>query len=185
MGFRFLDTELDYFDHPYNDTIHNERAIEVAIALYWLDRHGAGLEVGNVLGHYGLTGHRVVDLHEEAPGVENIDVFDITGSYDWIVAISTVEHVGRDEEPKDPDAAERAICHLRSLLAPDGYMLVTVPGGYHPVLDQALPTIGADVACTYRRSPSGWERTDGLCFLPYGSSTQWAESVWVGMWSPA
>lgn len=180
--FQFLGVDLPYFDHPYNDTIHNERAIEVAIAMGWPPRSGLGLEVGNVLGHYGHTGHRVVDLHEEAPGVENIDVFDIAGTYDWIVSISTMEHVGHDEEPKDPGAAARAIHHLRSLLASGGEMLVTVPGGYNPALDRALPTIGADYACTYRRNDAEWELTDDLCFLPYGVSTPWAESVWVGRW---
>lgn len=109
-------------------------------------------------------------------------MFDIAGTYDWIVSISTMEHVGHDEEPKDPGAAARAIHHLRSLLASGGEMLVTVPGGYNPALDRALPTIGADYACTYRRNDAEWELTDDLCFLPYGVSTPWAESVWVGRW---
>src|SRR5574338_1440448 len=112
VTFTYHGARLDYFDHPYNDTIRNERAVEVAVAMHWRQgRRADGLEVGNVLGHYGLHGHRVADLHEEAPGVENVDVLAVTGSYPWVVALSTVEHVGRDEDPRD-DA--RAIDAVRS-----------------------------------------------------------------------
>lgn len=178
--FTYKRRRLDYFDHEYNDTRQNERAVEVAVALDWLPTEGRGLEVGNVLGHYGVTGHRVVDLTEEAPGVDNLDVFQIHGRYDWIVSISTVEHVGWDVTPRDPDAAARAIDYLTGLLAPGGRMLITVPGGYHPPLDDHLATLNN--GCTYVRNGDGWKRTNKPTFLPYGASTRWAESVWIGEW---
>lgn len=180
VTFTYRGRRLDYFDHPYNSTRHNERAVEVAVALDWLPGKGRGLEVGNVLGHYGATGHRVIDLHEQAPGVDNLDVFDITGSYDWIVSISTVEHVRWDTEPRDVTAAAAALDHLAGLLAPGGVMLVTVPGGYHPHLDEHLATLPN--GCTYTRKGDGWTRTRRPTFKPYGATTLWAESVWVGEW---
>lgn len=183
MTFTYHGARLDYFDHSYNDTIRNERAVEVAVAMHWRQgRRADGLEVGNVLGHYGIRGHRVVDLHEEEPGVENVDVLAVTGSYPWIVALSTVEHVGRDEDPRDDARAIDAVLHLVSLLEPGGSLLVTVPGGYNPTLDAALTTIGAARQITYRRAGDGWQATDEPVFLPYGASTPWAESVWIGEW---
>ena len=96
-------TTLDLVDLPYNTTIRNERAVELAVAFHWLaDRTGSGLEVGNVLGHYGISGHRVVDLYEQAPGVENVDLFDVRGSFDWIVSVSTIEHVAWTPNAKPP-----------------------------------------------------------------------------------
>ena len=54
------------------------------------------------------------------------------------MSISTLEHVGRDEQPSDPAKALRAIEHLRGLLAPDGRLVFSVPVGYNEALDRAL-----------------------------------------------
>lgn len=179
MTFTYRGRRLDYFDHPYNSTRANERAVEVAVALDWLPGKGRGLEVGNVLGHYGVTGHRVVDLNEQAPGVDNLDVLDITGTYDWIVSISTIEHVHWDDRG-DPYGARQALAHLEQLLNPGGTMLVTVPGGWNPSLDRHLAEL--DNGVTFTRHGSGWRATKTPQFLPYGASTPWAESVWIGEW---
>jgi hypothetical protein len=131
----------DYFWHPYNMTWRNERCVEVAIARGLLARAGNGrvLEVGNVLSHYFPVTHAVVDKYERAPGVRNEDVVAIAPEhpYDLIIAISTIEHVGWDETPRDPGKALRALDHLRACLAPAGRMLVTMPVGYHPEVDRA------------------------------------------------
>lgn len=175
--------ELELFDHPYNETFSNERAVELAIATRWLrDVTGSGLEVGNVLGHYGISGHRVVDLYEQAPGVENVDLFDVRGSFDWIVSVSTIEHVAWTPNAKVPGMASLALSHLRGCLAPAGRMLVTVPGGWNQPLDEHLATLDGVDACTYVRTDAGWELTDELTFRPYGASTPWADSVWIGTW---
>lgn len=177
---------LPYFDHPYNTTALNERAVEIPIAMHWLrGRTGRGLEVGNVLGHYGFRGHRVVDRYERAPGVEHLDVFEIDGSYRWVVSISTVEHV-RWDEPGDRCEAGSvdALTHLRALVAPGGGLLVTVPLGHHPALDAYLfgGDTGARRACTLVRGLDGWRQTESLTWRPYGQETAWAGSVWVGEW---
>lgn len=181
MEFTYHGDTFQGFDHPYNTTILNERAVEIPVVTDWLPGTGRGLEVGNVLGHYGITGHRVVDLFEVADGVDNIDLFDIEGSYDWIVSISTLEHVRWDTEPRDPEGAVQALAHLRSLLKPRGRMLASVPGGHHPHLDAHLASgAGADRCATMVRSGPTWVQSVDLQFLPYGYSTKWAESVWIG-----
>lgn len=183
MKFTYWGSSYAGFDAEYNDTIHNERAVEIAVALPWLhDATGGsitgGLEVGNVLGHYGVKGHRVVDLYEQAAGVDNVDVFDIEGHYQWILSISTLEHVHWDYEPRDEYAAPKALEHLKSLLVPGGSMLITVPGGWHQTLDDSLMLgVGASRACTLVRSADTWEQTTTPTFLPYGPH---ANSVWIG-----
>jgi hypothetical protein len=189
VSFRWSGTDLDYFDHPYNTTAINERAVEIPIALTFLARHGhgVGLEIGNVLGHYGITGHDIVDLYELGPGVRNIDVFDVTGRRDWIVSISTIEHIGWDHGPIDPEAAIGAIKHLRSLLAPDGHLLVTVPLGHHPHLDGEIihGTLEPTEETTYVRvGDRGWEPAERGTWKPYGETTPWAEAVWIARWGP-
>jgi hypothetical protein len=133
---------LRYFVHPYNVTWRNERADEIPIVLEALDEHRGGhvLEVGNVLAHYGHRGHDVVDKYERSPGVHNLDVLDFEPErrYDLVLTVSTLEHVGFDEEVRDPDKPRRAVDAMAGLLAPGGTLLVTAPLGYNEALDRDL-----------------------------------------------
>lgn len=140
--FSFDGASYPYFYHRYNTTWRNERVVEVPIAQRAVaDAVGRKiLEVGNVLAHYGEVRHVVVDKYERAPGVINADAIDhrTDDRYDLIVSVSTIEHVGFDEEPRDATKTLRVVEHLRTLLAPGGRMLVTVPLGYNPDLDAML-----------------------------------------------
>jgi hypothetical protein len=185
VTFTLHDVELPLYDHPYNTTALNERAVEIPAALAFLRRcyGNVGLEVGNVLGHYGCDRERrIVDLHEQGPGVENIDVFDVYGTYDWIVSVSTIEHVGWDSEPRDPDAARRALEHLRSLLTDSGRMLVTIPLGWHQRLDAAIADGVLDPVrdAVMVRQGKRWVQRTRRTHRPYGQSQPWAEAVWIG-----
>jgi SAM-dependent methyltransferase len=189
VTFSWLGEELSYADYAYNHTRQNERAVELAIAKVFVERrgHGRGLEVGNVLGHYGISGHEVIDLYETGAGVRNIDIFDVSGQWDWIVSVSTVEHIHWDAPPRHPGAAERAIAHMRSLLAPRGSLLVTVPLGWHPYLDNALYVHRIDPddsCCIYAQDEGDWTpTTDYLsAWRPYDWAIPSARAVWVGTW---
>ena len=140
--FRFAGEEFAYLYHRHKFTWLTERAVEVPIAGAMVDRlRGARvLEVGNVLSHYRDVEHTVVDRYERGPGVLNHDVLDLggLGEFDLVLAVSTLEHVGRDEQPRDPGKAVRAVHALRERLASGGRLVITVPVGYHPGLDAAL-----------------------------------------------
>jgi SAM-dependent methyltransferase len=139
-GFAFDGERLPYFYDRYNLTWLNERAVEVPLARRALRRDGSVLEVGNVLAHYGHRGHEVVDKYERAPGVRNMDVLDLDPDRRWdvVISISTVEHVGVDDEPRDPRRGIDAVRLLARAVAPGGELLISVPVGYNPVLDRAL-----------------------------------------------
>jgi SAM-dependent methyltransferase len=143
MGtFTFEGEVYPYLVHPHNFTWENERAVELPIAsraLLQAQANGARvLEVGNVLSHYGRVRHDILDKYEEAPGLIHADVVDYCPPhrYDFIVSVSTLEHVGWDEQPRVAEKAELAIRHLREILTPDGHLLVTVPIGHNPHLDR-------------------------------------------------
>ncbi len=111
-------------------------------------KDGEILEVGNVLSHYSEIRHQIVDKYEKAAGVVNEDVTEIQTSkqYDLIISISTLEHVGWDENTgnqkivNDSEKILRALEKLRELLKPKGKIVVTVPIGYNPHLDKLLRT---------------------------------------------
>ena len=181
--------ELPYWLHRHNLTWRNERSVEIPIAVDFLAAHGhgRGLEVGNVLGRYGLRRDwQVVDRYEVGPDIINVDIVDYAPaeSFDFIVSISTLEHVGWDETPREPDKVERAFHRLRSLLAPGGVMLVTAPLGYHPRLDEMLTTgaLTPDEEMTLVRDRDVWRRIPGVEARPLDNGNRTgARSVWVGI----
>ncbi|HEX5646929.1 MAG TPA: hypothetical protein VFX56_08150 [Nitrospira sp.] len=141
--FRFDGREYEYLYHPYNRTWKNERGVEIPIFRELLLRHEAQriLEVGNVLSHYFPIQHDVVDKYEVSPGVINKDIIEFIPQqkYDLIVSISTLEHVGWDEQPQEPAKLLQAIEHLRSAcLAPGGSLVASLPIGYNRYFDGLL-----------------------------------------------
>jgi SAM-dependent methyltransferase len=138
--FRYDGRALPYFWHRYNMTWRNERAIEVPIAWEAIEsaRGKRILEVGNVLSHYFAFEHDTLDKYEKVPGVINQDVVDFkpTAPYDLIISISTLEHVGWDETPRDASKIPKAVEAMTNWLAPGGELLVTVPLGYNDDMDE-------------------------------------------------
>lgn len=135
--------ELPYVVHHYNETWRNERAVELAVAFDWLERRPAGpvLEVGHVTGHYrDIPQRTVVDLYEPAPGVLNVDALEYRPEQQFssILALSTLEHVGFDEDDQDPLKPKQLVDHLATLLAPGGEMLISFPIAYNRHLDDLL-----------------------------------------------
>ncbi len=128
-----------YFYNLYNITWKNERAVEIPIAWREVEKNKDKkiLEVGNVLSWYFPIQHDVLDKYEVAAGVINKDIIDFTSSekYDLIVSVSTLEHIGWDETPREPQKVFSAVEHLKTLLASGGKLLVTFPLGYNPALD--------------------------------------------------
>ena len=140
--FTFQGQTYRYFCHRYNTTWKNERVVEVPIILEKIQSYRGGriLEVGNVLSHFVYFQHDIVDKYEKADGVINQDVVDFQPDekYDLIVSISTIEHVGWDETPRDPKKIPLALENLTGCLVSGGEMVVTLPIGYNTYLDKLL-----------------------------------------------
>jgi SAM-dependent methyltransferase len=172
-GFELAGERYPYLAHRYKLTWLTERAVEVPVVQAVVDRHAADrvLEVGNVLSHYRSQRHLVVDKYERAPGVINRDVLelDALGRFELIVAVSTLEHVGWDEQPRDPGKAIRSVAALRSLLDPGGLLVITVPVGYNPPFDAALR--------------AGEVPLRGAAALRRVSGTRWREVGVADVWS--
>ena len=140
--FQFNGQTYHYFCHHYNATWCNERTVEVPIAWKFV-RENAGkeiLELGNVLSHYFKIAHMVVDKYEKAAGVINKDIMSLSTvkKYDAIVSVSTLEHIGYDETPKDPNKIVKSVKKLHQLLKPGGKLFITFSVGYNPHLDKFL-----------------------------------------------
>lgn len=138
--FQFDGREYEYLYHPYNRTWKNERGVEIPIFRELLLKYEGKrvLEVGNVLSHYFPVHHEVIDKYEVAPGVINQDIVEFVpqDKYDLILSISTLEHVGWDEQPQKPGKLLQAIDHLRSTcLAPSGRFVASLPIGYNRYFD--------------------------------------------------
>lgn len=128
-----------YFYHSYNFTWRAERAVEIPIFLNII-RENIGkniLEVGNVMSHYFKFDHDIVDKFEKGNNVVNEDIVDFTSDrkYDLIIAISTIEHVGWDDENRLPFKIIKAIENMKKNLKQNGKIILSFPIGENPFLD--------------------------------------------------
>lgn len=127
-----------------HNSVDNERVIEVPYSIAFVlnnkDKSRNLLEVGRVLSNYTNIRHDVVDKYETGHGIINRDIvnYNTKKRYDLIVAISTVEHIGYDEQKKTKDKALKAILNMIKLLKKDGELLITVPLNYNPEIDDIL-----------------------------------------------
>lgn len=140
--FKFMGQKYHYFLHTYNVAWNNERSVEVAIIWSILKKYQNKnvLEVGNVLSHYFPIHHEVIDKYEKAKGVINQDIatFKPKKKYDLIISISTLEHVGWDEKPKNPKKILFSFNNLKKMLNNEGKMVITLPVGYNFYLDKLI-----------------------------------------------
>jgi SAM-dependent methyltransferase len=130
----------------------DERAIEIPWALARYDGEGHVLDIGYAFAEpaylAGLVALGALDLvgidlaTADVPGLRSV-VADVRAlpfsdsSYDLAFCISTLEHIGRDNEVYDVDAErddagdEAALRELHRVLTKDGRLLVSVPTGEH------------------------------------------------------
>lgn len=140
--FMFRGREYEYFWHIKNAR-NNERTVEVPIIWSLVQKEAPFdiLEIGNVLNHYYKHAHTVVDKYEKYEGVLNEDIVNYSPGrlYKLIVSISTFEHIGWSKQ-KDPPKIIRAVDHVKTLLAPGGKLVVTVPFGFNSYMDSTIAT---------------------------------------------
>jgi hypothetical protein len=135
--FEYKEQNLDYLYHSYNKTWKNERSIEIPIALHELEKYKGKrvLEVGNVLKHYTEVNHEVLDKYEPGEGIIHEDIVDFNHSeYDFIISISTMEHVGIDDKPVNPYKTIVALQKMQNMLKEDGKIFISFPMDYNSAL---------------------------------------------------
>jgi SAM-dependent methyltransferase len=130
----------------------DERAIEIPWALARYDGEGHVLDIGYAFAEpaylAGLVALGATDLvgidlaTADVPGLRSV-VADVRtlpfsdSSYDLAFCISTLEHIGRDNEvyavdaERDDAGDEAALRELHRVLTKDGRLLVSVPTGEH------------------------------------------------------
>ena len=125
-----------------NRFVNSERIVEVPIVMEKIIHNSSKkcLEVGDTINNYYSFPHDVVDKYEMRNSVINLDIVDFNPKekYDTIFSISTVEHIGFDETEKNPGKAILAINKMLSLLANHGSLIITVPLGYNPEIDNLI-----------------------------------------------
>ena len=139
--FYIKDEKYTYFVSNYN-AINTERTVEIPWVKNIIRQYESSeiLEVGNVLSNYTSFTHDIVDKYESGPGIINEDIvaFDTGKRYDLIITISTLEHIGFDEPQQESGKSVLAFENLKRLLKTGGKMVITVPLGYNPEIDEFI-----------------------------------------------
>ena len=77
-----------------------------------------------------------MDKYEQAPGVINEDIlsFNPGRKFKQIISISTIEHIGVDDRPQNPQKAVVALQKLQALLTKEGSLTLSFPANYNSAL---------------------------------------------------
>lgn len=188
LTFTYRGQKYDYFDHPYNHTRQNERAVEVSIAwseiLPYRGFEHRVLEVGAVLPHYldwqPEHRHSVIDLRETLDGVINVDMlaWEPGQTFDLIICISTLEHLGGQAQ------AEQAVERMAQWLTPKGQMLITLPHWFNAtwVTPEWIGSMGLAATRFDKTDPVKhiWKQKPlDLAPLAYDGRSKWANTVYI------
>ncbi|MCK5602884.1 hypothetical protein KAR91_13465 [Candidatus Pacearchaeota archaeon] len=147
-SFIFRNNYYSYFIHERSWA--TERVVEIPIILKYIDKNKRTLEVGNVLSQFVNTKWDIVDKFEFGKDIINEDIIDFKPNekYDLIISISTLEHIGFNEDvgggekPEDNIDKGKIIDAINNLktncLKPNGKIVATVPLGYNKKMDETL-----------------------------------------------
>ena len=155
--FIYKGVPLNYFYHRYNKTWKNERSIEIPVALYELEKYKGKriLEVGNVLQHYVKVDHEVLDKYEPGDNIIHEDILNCNHSnYDFIISISTIEHIGIDDKPINPARSIVALKKIQSMLKDGGKIFISFPVGYNSALTALSESERYKDRMIYKYSPT-------------------------------
>lgn len=149
---RFIFRNKEYYYFIHENSWATERVVEIPIILNYVDKSKKILEFGNVLFQFIDINWDIVDKYDKGKGVINVDIIDFKPEekYDLIISISTLEHVGFNEQvglgelvkaddEEDNDKILEAIINLKNnCLKPNGKIIATVPLGYNKKMDKKL-----------------------------------------------
>jgi hypothetical protein len=169
-SFIYNSKEYKYYYQDYNATYTNERSVEIPIFKELIEQSNTKkiLEIGNVMSHYFDINHKVVDKFERSSPsgyqICNQDVVDLdeNDKYDLIISISTIEHVGYDDDNVDPTKIITAINKLKNMLKDEGQLIISFPLGYNKYLDNFYKELGFDYTYFKRLTYSEWEQVDNI-----------------------
>jgi hypothetical protein len=146
-SFTFNKDSYKYFYHSFNATYCNERMVEIPIIKKIIknNKNKKILEIGNVLSNYYNIKHDILDKYDESKLIkfkEDIDTFKPKEKYDIIISISTLEHVGYDQEhfKKEGKDNKKILNTLKNIInnLVKELFIFTVPLGFNPILDNYI-----------------------------------------------
>ena len=135
--FRIGQLELAYCRATCNKAYGNERATEVSLGEYFLNKFGNDtVEVGSVMMYYGWDAHIIVDLTDTHPKVHRVNALDCDYEGFDVLCLSTIEHLIKREYNNGSD--QDSITLLNKITSQAKNYLITFPCCYNEFLDEYI-----------------------------------------------
>jgi len=171
---RFEITPQEYFAHGYNNTLQNERCIEIPLAIRYLQEHDLNnvIEVGAVTPYYFEVPYPVIDIADQkATHIQ--DACDIDYKDKDVLSISTLEHIDEVQDSK-----HSSIELLKRILSESKSCLLTIPMGYNKSLDDFILT-SINYHAYKKITQHLWEYKNPIMPCLYGSPFMFANGLLV------
>ena len=148
---------IDYFDHPFNTTIKNERQIEIPVALRFIESKHPNkiIEIGSVLHHYFDLNHVSIDPTDKHATLNDY-AENINFKNKSVLSISTLEHIGRGDYglPKNKTLSSSV---LNKIYNDSSSCLISWPIGFNIYLDEYVKENSFDYVFHRRKTDTEWE----------------------------
>lgn len=119
--------------------INSERIVEIPLTIKLIQKtkFDSCLEIGDTVSKYFTFPHDIIDKYERRHNIIQADAYsyNFPVKYDLIISISTIEHIGKDEDKVFPEKAVLTLKRLMQQLNTHGLLFVTVPINYNEELD--------------------------------------------------
>lgn len=152
-----------YIEYYEKDST-SERIIEIGLGLYFrnllLNNTKDFLEVGAVLPSHMKVEHDVIDLFDPYEKCIREDATNYDYTERNVLAISTIEHIGRDDYKKDGFnqilKPENASTCLEKIIKEANKYLITIPIGYNTYLDNYIANMNTTAIWLARDEKNNW-----------------------------
>lgn len=176
--FKIGNLELDYYRGSQNMGFINERAVEVSLGKWFVEKFSGSnmVELGAVMPYYlQNVNHSIIDPYDLYSNCLKIDgaVFDYTNKN--VLSISSLEHVGNDSNYDKYNEEDKAVKLLEKIVNTAQNYLICWGIGQHSKLDEYVRKSNLPTKIMVRDNPRGptnnWHEDNNKnnLYLPYGS----------------
>jgi len=162
-AFTFQGRTFNYFDHPHNHTRINERAVELPLVKYFLDKYPDCVEIGAVSPYYFEGEHEIYDLTDSHVRSKSARAEDINVAGRNLLSISTIEHCQVPDTYCSDDDPTMAPAILDRWINTAKNYLISWPMGYAPFLDRsAVEKYDCKFISRRPQNSHNWEQVFGF-----------------------
>lgn len=138
--------------------VNNSRAIEIPMALLFLNKYPDCIEIGAVTPYHYQVSHKIYDLTDEYPLAQKIDADNLDFNNQNVLSISTIEHIGTGDYGNEIEI-EKSFRVLEKIYKYSKNCLITIPIGHNKYLEECIQQSSIPYYFWIKKDLRIWEKS--------------------------